>query len=181
MPTKLSSTWFSTLPVSPELGSLSFPFSNSFPLSCFLIMVYSSCQIFHPFFFPHRCGMGFPSAWVLLSHEILVTRIILSSALIHHKKFYTYCVKSTFIQGSKNSMYEEERMQESEDGECCQLCHLDIVWLMHLGTPSKSQRPVQSHLESSVPYKVCGVFSIRVSLTRYTQELPEAGPIDTPS
>lgn len=81
---------------------------------------YIAHQIFHPFFFPHRCGMGFPSAWVLLSHEILVTRITLSSALMHHKKFYTYCVKSPFIQGSKNSTYEEERIQESEDGECCE-------------------------------------------------------------
>lgn len=101
MSTKLSSTWFNTLPVSSELESLWFPFSNSFPLSYFLLMVYSSCQLFHPFFFPHRCGMGFPSAWVLLSREILVTRITLWSALIHHKKLYTYYVKSTFIQGSK--------------------------------------------------------------------------------
>lgn len=165
---------------SPELESIWFPFSNSFPFSYFLVMLYSSCQIFHPFFFPHRCCMSFPSTWVVLSHEILVTRIILSRALIHHKKFYTYCVKSTFTQGSKNLCMKKKECKNRKMGSAMNSCHLDIACLMHPRT-SKSERPVQSDLEFSMLYKVCSVFSIRVSLTRCTQELPKAGPIVAPS
>lgn len=180
MSTYLLSTWFSTLPVSPELESLWFPISNYFPFSYFLVMLYSSCQIFHPFFFPHRCCMGFPSTWVVLSLEILVTRIILSRALIHHKTFYTYCVKSTFTQGSKNLCMKKKECKNQKMGSAMNSCHLERACLMHPRT-SKSERPVQSHLEFSMLYKVCSVFSIRVSFTRCTQELPKAGLIVMPS
>lgn len=77
-------------------------------------------------------------------------------------------------------MKKKKLCKSQKMGSAVSSCHPDIACLMHLRT-SKSERLVQSYLEFSVLYKVCSVFSIRVSLTRCTQELPKAGPIDTPS
>lgn len=71
-----------------------------------------SCRIFHLFFFAHRSCMGFSSAWILLSHEILVTSLILSSVLTHHNRFLSLLYKVYFYPWFRETSHIGGRQKE---------------------------------------------------------------------